>query len=71
VVSWDETAFFFADSRENSCCRISAPDWLEPVKGQRLVFQTLVQRSGLELAPFYQLFDERYTVYWKVNRKNA
>jgi len=44
---------------------------LEPVKGQPLVFQTIAQRSGLELAPFYQLFDERYTVYWKVNRKNA
>jgi len=48
-----------------------SPDWLEPVKGQPLVFQTIAQRSGLELAPFYQLFDERYTVYWKVNRKNA
>jgi len=48
-----------------------SPDWLEPVKGQPLVFQTIGQRSGLELEPFYQLFDERYTVYWKVNRKNA
>ncbi len=48
-----------------------APDWVEPVKGQTLAFQTTGQRSAIDLAPFYQLFDERYTVYWKVNRRSA
>ena len=48
-----------------------APDWVEPVKGQTLAFQTAGQKSQIDLAPFYQIYDERYTVYWKVNRKNA
>ncbi len=48
-----------------------SPDWLEPVKGQTLEFRTVGQATGIELIPFYQLFDERYTVYWKVNRKSA
>jgi hypothetical protein len=46
-------------------------DWVEPVKGQALSFRTVGQGIGIDLAPFYQLFDERYTVYWKVNRKSA
>jgi hypothetical protein len=47
------------------------PDWVEPAKGQRLAFQTTGQRGAIDLVPFYQLFDERYTVYWKVNQKSA
>jgi uncharacterized protein len=46
-------------------------EWLEPVKGQALAFQTVGQRTGVDLVPFYQIFDERYTVYWKVERKQA
>lgn len=48
-----------------------APDWVEPVKGQTLGFQTVGQRNEIDLVPFYRLFDTRYTVYWKVNRKSA
>ena len=48
-----------------------SPDWVEPVKGQTLAFQTTGQRGATDLVPFYQLFDERYTVYWKVNQKKA
>jgi uncharacterized protein len=48
-----------------------APDWVEPVRSQTLAFQTAGQRSAIDLVPFYQLYDERYTVYWKVNRRNA
>ena len=48
-----------------------SPDWVEPVKGQTLAFQTVGQRSQIDLVPFYQLYDERYTAYWKVNRKSA
>ena len=48
----------------------SSTDWLEPVKGQPLSFRTVAQpTSTTELIPLYQLFNERYTVYWKVNRK--
>jgi DUF1680 family protein len=46
-------------------------DWVEPVKGRPLAFRTVGQTFGTELVPFYQLFDERYTVYWKINRKSA
>jgi DUF1680 family protein len=48
-----------------------SPDWVEPVPGQTLAFQTEGQRNRIDLVPFYQLYDERYTVYWKVNPKSA
>jgi len=48
-----------------------APDWVEQVKGQTLAFQTAGQKEAIDLSPFYQIYDERYTVYWKVNRKSA
>ncbi|HEY6943596.1 MAG TPA: beta-L-arabinofuranosidase domain-containing protein [Candidatus Acidoferrum sp.] len=47
------------------------PDWVEQVKGQTLAFQTAGQKEPIDLAPLYQIYDERYTVYWKVNRKSA
>lgn len=45
--------------------------WVEPVKGETLAFRTAGQPSDVSLVPLYKLFDERYTVYWKVNRKTA
>jgi hypothetical protein len=53
---------------------ISAGDsvnWVEPVKGETLAFKTAGQSTGVDLVPLYKLFDERYTVYWKVNQKTA
>ena len=50
---------------------VDAPDWVEQVKGQPLAFQTVGQKSEIDVSPFYQVNDERYTVYWKVNRKSA
>jgi hypothetical protein len=47
------------------------PDWVEQVKGQTLAFQTAGQKENIDLAPLYQNYDERYTVYWKVNKKSA
>jgi hypothetical protein len=47
------------------------PDWVEQVKGQTLTFQTAGQKETIDLAPLYQNYDERYTVYWKVNKKSA
>lgn len=48
-----------------------SPDWVEQVKGQTLAFQTAGQKETIDLAPLYQNYDERYTVYWKVNKKTA
>lgn len=50
---------------------VDTPDWVEPVKGQTLAFQTAGQTETIDLAPLYQNYDERYTVYWKVNKKSA
>ena len=47
------------------------PDWVEQVKGQTLTFQTAGQKETIDLAPLYQNYDERYTVYWKVNKRSA
>jgi DUF1680 family protein len=40
---------------------------LQPVAGQPLTFQSddLIQPRDVRLVPFYKLFNERYTVYWK------
>jgi len=49
----------------------NSPDCVEPVKGQALAFQTVGQRNQIDLVPLHQLYDERYTVYWKVGQKSA
>jgi uncharacterized protein len=46
-------------------------NWVEPVKGDTLTFKTAGQSSSVGLVPLYKVFDERYTVYWKVNQKTA
>jgi uncharacterized protein len=48
-----------------------ATSWVEPAKDKRLSFRTAGQSTNIELIPLYKLFDERYTVYWKVNTKSA
>jgi len=40
--------------------------WLEPVHGEPLEFRAVGQSSDIRLSPLYRLFDERYTVYWKM-----
>ena len=42
-------------------------EWVKPVAGRRLHFQTVGQARDLTLLPFYQLLDRRYGVYWKVS----
>jgi DUF1680 family protein len=41
-------------------------DWIKPVAGLPLVFQTAgAGRPGdIALVPFYELFDKRYALYW-------
>ena len=40
-------------------------------RGPVLEFRTVDQSSNIELIPLYKLYDERYTVYWKVNGENV
>jgi len=42
-------------------------DWLKPVAGAALTFKTegVGKPKDVILIPFYKLFDQRYTVYWK------
>lgn len=39
-------------------------DWIHAHPGHPLEFQT----EGMQLVPFYKLFDERYAVYWKTRQ---
>jgi DUF1680 family protein len=39
--------------------------WIRPTSTRR-EFETYGQDRNVTLVPFYQLFDERYAVYWKV-----
>jgi DUF1680 family protein len=51
--------------------RASADDvasWVEPVPGRVLEFRTRGQGTPITLVPLYRLFDERYVVYWTVER---
>lgn len=42
--------------------------WIKAVAGKPLEFRTTGQPTDFTLVPLYRLFDERYAVYWKVNR---
>ena len=49
-----------------------SPDsWIQPVAGRPLEFRTARQPQDVTLVPFYQLFDERYGLYWKVQASTA
>ena len=48
-----------------------ATAWVEPVKDEWLAFRTVGQSENVNLIPLHKLFNERYTVYWKVNGKTA
>jgi DUF1680 family protein len=41
-------------------------DWLEPVQGKPLTFRTenVGAPEDVEMVPFYQLYNRRYSVYW-------
>jgi hypothetical protein len=36
-----------------------------------LTFHTLAQSQAITMVPLYQIIQERYAVYWKVNNKRA
>ena len=41
--------------------------WIKPGSGP-LEFQTVGQATNIAFVPFYRIFDERYSIYWRVNR---
>lgn len=45
-----------------------ASDGIHRVPGDDLLFETASGASKMQLKPLYRVLDERYTVYWKVNR---
>jgi DUF1680 family protein len=45
--------------------------WVEPDGKQPLTFRADGQSQELTLVPLYQIIDNRYAVYWKVNGKKA
>jgi hypothetical protein len=42
--------------------------WVHPVEGQSLQFRTAGQAQDVTFVPFHSLFDERYAIYWKVEK---
>ena len=45
--------------------------WLEQDSKQPLTFHALGQSQDMDLVPLYQIINDRYAVYWKVNTKSA
>lgn len=45
--------------------------WIQRVPDRPLEFRTTGQERDVTLVPFYTLFDERYGLYWRVNRTPA
>jgi DUF1680 family protein len=45
--------------------------WVEQDSKQPLTFRADGQSQELTLVPLYQIIDNRYAVYWKVNSKKA
>ena len=45
--------------------------WLKPAATQPLTFRTVGQNENVTFIPFYKLFGQRYSVYWRVFRRNS
>ena len=45
--------------------------WLKPDPQKALTFQTAGLEREFTLSPLYKIFDQRYTVYWKMQAPNA
>jgi hypothetical protein len=45
------------------------PTWVKKVGEGELRFKTVGQRKDFELKPFYQVMDERFSVYWQKANK--
>jgi DUF1680 family protein len=45
--------------------------WVEPDPKQALTFHGVGQSQPVTMVPLYQVIQERYAVYWKVNKKST
>jgi hypothetical protein len=66
-----EVPEYKSDPRPPGPIRAASPDpsaWLRPVAGRPLEYETVGQAQALRLSPLYRIFDERYGVYWKMER---
>jgi hypothetical protein len=45
--------------------------WVEVDSRQPLTFRALAQSQQMTLVPLYQIIDERYAVYWKLNARSV
>src|SRR6266496_3455046 len=45
--------------------------WVEPDGKQPLTFRAVEQSQAITMVPLYQIIQERYAVYWKVNTKSV
>ena len=45
--------------------------WIRRVDENSLKFETILQTESISAIPLYRLFNERYSVYWKVDTKNS
>ena len=53
---------------ELNCASARTLDLLHADPAQPLQFAAKGQSRDIQLIPFYKLFDERYAIYWKINR---
>jgi len=45
----------------------SLDEWIKPMPGRALSFQTIGQQRDVTMIPFNQLFGQRYAVYWRTH----
>jgi DUF1680 family protein len=45
--------------------------WVKAVSGQTLSFKATTQEQPVDLVPLYQILENKYAVYWKVNPAKA
>jgi len=46
-------------------------EWVKPVKGKPLTFQTVGQSERITLVPYHRLFEQRYVIYWRVYKEGS
>ncbi len=46
-------------------------DWIKPVDGKPLTFKTVGQSQDITLVPFYELFNQKYIIYWKIQNNKS
>ena len=45
--------------------------WIKPIPGKAMSFRTVGQKTDVTLVPLYQLFGQRYGVYWRIINRGS